>query len=77
MSVVTELDGEFYALLVDQVCEVLNPDAECFESNPPTLPHLWAQYCSGVYRLEHRLLLVLDLKRLLALVPAMNRLAAG
>ncbi len=77
MSVVTEQDGEFYALLVDQVCEVLNPDAACFEHNPPTLPQLWAQYCCGVYRLEHRLLLVLDLKRLLALGPSSARSGSG
>lgn len=74
MSVVTEQDGEFYALLVDRVCEVLNPDITCFEENPTTLPQILAQYCSGVYRLDHRLLLLLNLKKLLALPPISSRL---
>ena len=69
MSVVTEQDGEFYALLVDQVCEVLNPDPSNFEFNPATLPQSWAQYCSGLYRLSGKLMLVLDLGRLLAITP--------
>ena len=70
MYVVAEEDGEFYALLVDQVCEVLSPDTACFEANPPTLPLSWSQYCSGIYRLQDKLMLLLDLKRLLAIASS-------
>ena len=66
MSVVTEQDGELYALLVDQVCEVMRPLAGAFERNPPTLPPAWAAYSNGIYRLDGTLLVVLDLARLLA-----------
>ena len=66
MSVVTEQDGELYALLVDQVWEVMCPPAGAFERNPPTLPPAWAAYSNGVYRLDGRLLVVLDVARLLA-----------
>lgn len=76
MSVVTEHGGEFYALLVDRVCDVLNPDPNCFEANPLTLPQIWAQYCSGVYRLDSKLLLLLNLKRLLAFTPTNSRLGS-
>lgn len=67
MSVVTERGGELYALLVDQVSEVLSLPAEQFERTPPTLPACWAEHCTGIYRLDGRLMVVLDIDRLLAL----------
>jgi purine-binding chemotaxis protein CheW len=67
MSVVAEQGGELYALLVDQVSEVMSLKASAFERNPPTLPQTWAQFSSGIYRLEGRLLVVLDVGKLLAL----------
>jgi purine-binding chemotaxis protein CheW len=68
MSVVAEQGGELYALLVDQVSEVLSLDPATFERNPPTLHPSWAGFSTGIYRLEGRLLVVLDVSRLLALV---------
>ncbi len=67
MAVVTESDGELYALLVDQVCEVVSPDIKRFEPNPHTLPATWTKYSAGLFRLENSLMIVLDLTRLLAL----------
>ncbi len=70
MSVVAEQGGELYALLVDQVSEVMSLKAAAFERNPPTLPTTWANFSAGVYRLQDRLLVVLDVGRLLALAEA-------
>ena len=70
MSVVAEQGGELYALLVDQVSEVMSLKASTFESNPPTLPAAWAQFSTGIYRLDGRLLVVLDVGKLLALNEA-------
>jgi purine-binding chemotaxis protein CheW len=67
MSVVAEQGGELYALLVDQVAEVLSLDASLFERNPPTLEKTWADFSTGIFRLDGRLLVVLDLARLLSL----------
>lgn len=67
MSVVAEQGGELYALLVDQVSEVMSLKASAFERNPPTLPAAWAQFSTGIYRLDNRLLVVLDVGKLLAL----------
>jgi purine-binding chemotaxis protein CheW len=67
MSVVAEQGGELYALLVDQVSEVLSLDAALFERNPPTLEKAWAEFSTGIFRLDGRLLVVLDVSRLLAL----------
>jgi purine-binding chemotaxis protein CheW len=67
MSVVAEQGGELYALLVDQVSEVMSLKTGAFERNPPTLPPVWTQFSSGIYRLDGRLLVVLDVGKLLAL----------
>ena len=67
MSVVAEQNGELYALLVDQVAEVMSLPDSAFEANPPTLPPIWAEHSTGVYRLDGRLLVVLDVARILAL----------
>ncbi len=67
MFVVAEQAGELYALLVDQVSEVLSLSASLFERNPPTLEKCWAQFSTGIFRLDGRLLVVLDVSRLLAL----------
>ena len=67
MSVVAEQGGELYALLVDQVSEVMSLKASACERNPPTLPPTWAQFSSGIYRLDGRLLVALNVGKLLAL----------
>jgi purine-binding chemotaxis protein CheW len=65
MSIVTEQGSELYALLVDQVSEVLTLRRAAMEPNPPTLPRIWADHSHGIYRLEQRLMVVLDLENLL------------
>ena len=67
MSVVAEQGGELYALLVDQVSEVLSLSAAAFERNPATLEKSWSEFSTGIFRLDGRLLVVLDVSRLLAL----------
>ncbi len=67
MSVVADQGGELYALLVDQVSEVMSLKASTFERNPPTLEKRWAAFSTGIFRLDGRLLVVLDVSRLLAL----------
>jgi purine-binding chemotaxis protein CheW len=69
MSVVTEHGGELYALLVDQVREVMSLSASQYEPTPPTLHGAWSAFSDGIYRLPGSLLVVLDVARLLALSP--------
>jgi purine-binding chemotaxis protein CheW len=70
MSVVAEQSGELYALLVDQVCEVVSLAADKFERNPPTLPAAWERFSAGIFRLQDRLMVMLDIPRLLAFADA-------
>ncbi len=65
MSVVVEHEGELYSLLIDTVGEVLNLPANRFERNPATLDGRWREVSAGVYPLDDRLLVVMDVARLL------------
>ncbi len=69
MAVGVEKGGEFYGLLVDKVDEVLRLPDSAFEANPINLDPRWAGVSRGVYRLEGRLLIVLDLNKMLDLTP--------
>ncbi|WP_043338655.1 chemotaxis protein CheW [Belnapia moabensis] len=67
MSVVVERDGELYSLLADQVGEVLPlPRAER-APNPVTLDTVWRDVSTGVHRIGERLLIVIDVERILAI----------
>lgn len=75
MSVIVEHRGELYALIVDDVGDVLwLPDAER-EPAPITLSEHWRQLCSGLHRLESTLLLVLDVEAVLNFHPSQARAA--
>jgi purine-binding chemotaxis protein CheW len=67
MSVVVEQGGELYALLVDQVGEVVPLPASGFAANPPTLDPLWREVSRGVHRQEGHLVIALDIGRVLAI----------
>ncbi len=65
MSVVVEHHGEPYSLLIDAVGEVLSLKTENMESNPATLDSRWREVSSGIYRTENKLLVILQIDRLL------------
>ena len=65
MSVVVDHHGELYSLLIDEVGEVLSAPADAFERNPPTMEGRWREVSVGIFRLRERLLVILDVERLL------------
>src|SRR5258708_1657550 len=65
MSVVVDLSGELYSLLVDNVGEVLRLSTATFEGNPATLNQTWREVSAGIHRLEGSLIIILDVARLL------------
>lgn len=67
MSVVVEQGGELYAMLADEVGEVIPLAAEERAPNPPTLEPLWREVSRGVHRRDGQLLILLDVERLLAI----------
>lgn len=68
MSIVVEYGGDLYSLIVDEVGEVMSLSENAFERNPPTLDLIWREVSNGVYRLDGRLLVVVDVARLLNFV---------
>lgn len=67
MSIVVEQGGELYAMLADQVGEVIPLEAAGRAPNPPTLEPLWREVSLGVHRRDGQLLILLDVERLLAI----------
>lgn len=65
MSVVVDIHGELYSLIVDRVGEVMSLPSSDFERPPATLDPRWQEVSSGIYRLKDCLLVVLDVARLL------------
>lgn len=67
VALVAESEGALYALLIDQVQEVLSLRTDLIEDTPPNLSPTWRQFSKGVYQLPDRLMVVLDINQLLAL----------
>ena len=67
MGVTIEHQHDLYTLLVDQVGDVVGLESDLYEGNPSTLDPLWRQFASGVFRLEGRIMVVLDIEKLLDL----------
>jgi len=65
MSVVVDHQNELYSLIVDSVGEVLNLEANTYERSPATLDALWKELSSGIYCLDEKLMVVLDVSKLL------------
>lgn len=57
--------NESYGLLTDTLGEVVTLPDDKFEPNPVNLDPEWAQLSQGTYRLEHELLVVLDIDALI------------
>ena len=65
-----EHKGESYGLLIDRVGEVLKLPARSFEDNPINFDRTLARVSAGVHRLDGKLMVVLDLDRVLKLGTA-------
>ncbi|MEP0232188.1 chemotaxis protein CheW [Roseibium sp.] len=65
MAVGIEYKQESYGLVIDSVGEVLNLPGSSAESNPSNLDKRWAEISGGVHRLDGKLMVILDVARLL------------
>jgi purine-binding chemotaxis protein CheW len=77
MSIVVEHGGELYAMLADQVGEVVPLSAAERAPNPPTLDQVWREVSRGVHRRDGQLLILLDVERVLTVGGERPRAAAG
>jgi purine-binding chemotaxis protein CheW len=67
MAVGIEHRGESYGLLIDSVGEVLKIPAANRDPNPVNLDPRWSLVADGVVQLDGRLMVVLDVERVLEL----------
>jgi len=63
--VVTEVGGKIIGLLVDAVSHVVKVPPECIGSAPEEVLEVDTDYITGVGRLKERLIILLDLEKLL------------
>jgi purine-binding chemotaxis protein CheW len=67
VAVGIEERGELYGIIVDRVGDVLRLKRSTYDANPVNLDQRWSKLCSGVYRLDHGLMVVLDVDKVLDL----------
>jgi purine-binding chemotaxis protein CheW len=67
VNVIVRTDDMAVSLLVDQIGDVLAVSDEAFESPPESLPEADRQVVSGLYKLPDRLLILLDVEKVVDL----------
>ena len=65
MNVIVRHDNSLVALMVDQICDVMDLTNETWEKTPETIDGKLKPYVQGVHKLNKRLLIVLDLDRII------------
>lgn len=65
--IVIELHGMIIGFVVDEVSEVLRIQSNTVESPPPVVAGIESEYIKGVGKLDDRLLILLDLEKLIPL----------
>ncbi len=66
MAIGVERDGESYGLVIDSVGEVMRLEDTDLEQNPVNLDPIWASVSKGVHKLGDKLLVVMDIDRMLS-----------
>jgi purine-binding chemotaxis protein CheW len=72
-AIVLDLERELLGLIVDRAGDVVEVDVTSFEEPPDTLTGDLRRLIRGAYKLQERLLLVLDIERAFNLEPAAAR----
>lgn len=60
MNVVIRIEDSIASLLVDEIGDVVDIDPGCLEPPPATLPATAAKYITSVFKMEDKLLLLLN-----------------
>lgn len=76
LAIGVERGGESFGLMIDEIGEVVRIDENALEQNPVNLDATWSGVSRGVCRLEDRLLVIMDIDRMLAGAGAEESAAA-
>ncbi len=71
MAVVLEIENMKVGIAVDKVREVLDIDFSQLQPPPPSLSGLGAEYVSGIFRLTNKILIVVDLSKVINIAKEM------
>lgn len=71
MNVVIRTEDDTLSLLVDEIGDVIETDPMAFEAPPETLNGTARELIRGAYKLEGRLLLVLDIEKVIGGRPSL------
>lgn len=65
MNVIIRCGDNLSALMVDEICDVMDVLDSLYETTPESLREKEKKYIKGVYKLERDLLVLLDIEKLL------------
>lgn len=64
--IVVQMDGKYIAIVVDEVTEIFRTDTENI-GEPPEMTRIGKEYITGVVQKDERLIILLDLSKLLTI----------
>lgn len=64
--IVVEIQGNIMGIMVDGVSEVLRISSEIVEAPPPAITNLDAEYLEGVAKLDDKLIIMLNIEKVLS-----------
>jgi purine-binding chemotaxis protein CheW len=65
MNIIVRSGDSLYSLVVDEIMDVIDVEKETYEPTPETLEEKIKKFIGGVYKLEKKLLILLDLEKVL------------
>lgn len=65
MNIIVRSGESLYALVVDEILDVIDVEEKSFEKTPDTLDEKIKNFINGVYKLDSNLLILLDLQKIL------------
>lgn len=66
VAVVCKIENNLFSIIVDSIGDVIELDINQFEKTPESIDDRIKKFLSGVYKIENRLLSIIDLDRLTA-----------
>ena len=67
MNIIVSNDDSLYALTVDEILDVIEVEEQSFEESPETISETVRGFIKGVYKLEKKLIILLDLDKILTI----------
>lgn len=64
MSIVLEHKNELFSLQIERIGDVLSLHESDIDPSPPTLEAKWRDIAAGIYKVEGRLIVILDIEKL-------------